>query len=164
METDLHLPDVSIEKINWSGQLELFPVTAGGVLEEINLTNAMGTLLFEKGFLSFDPVARGDLTPAEAAELEFVGTLFSSGLPLAYIERMLAELEPPFSYSIHDCYWDWRASKWRPLPSPPPSDQVTDQYLETCFFEGDEFRLVELRDKIEDMLFRISDSLRKENE
>jgi hypothetical protein len=153
-----------VRKIAWSGQLELFPVTAAGVLEEIGLSSAMGTLLFDKKFLGFDPTTRGDLTPAEAAELEFVGTLFASGLPLPYIERMFSGLEPPYSYSIHDCYWDWRASSWRPLPTPPPADEFIEEHLDDLYFDGNAFRLVELRDRIEDMLFKMNESERIDEE
>lgn len=146
----------NIQKFNWSGQLELFPMTAGAVLAEVGITAAMGTLLYEKAFLSFDPPAKSELTPAEAAELEFVGTLFSSGLPLTFIEKMLSGLDAPFSYSIHDSYWDFRAARWRPLPCPPPLDESASKYLEECFFENNSAKLIELHDRIEDMLYKMN--------
>lgn len=150
--------ETGLQKIGWSGQLELFPVTAAGVLEDIGLPSAMGTLLVEKGFLSFDPSGRADLTPAEAAELEFVGTLFASGLTLPFIEKMLTDLEPPYSYSIHDIYWDWRSVCWRGLPTPPPGEEAAHDHIGDLYFDGDAFRLVELRDRIEDMLYRMNES------
>jgi len=146
-----------IRKIDWSGQLELFPVTAKAVMEEIDLTPAMGTILYEKTFLSFDPAAKGELTPAEVAELEFVGTLFVSGVNLDFIEKMLDELEPPYCYSIHDSYWEWRTNRWHSLPTPPSPESVVEAYIQEKFFDGDALPLVELKDKIEDMLYRLGD-------
>lgn len=161
METTIP-EEAVVQKIGWTGQLELFPVTASGVLKEIGLPAAMGTLLFDKGFLGFDPTSTNDLTPAEAAELEFVGSLFASGLTMPFIEGMLADLEEPYSYSIHDIYWDWRNANWRNLPTPPPGDETVEEYISQCYFDNDAFRLIEIRDRIEDMLFRMNESERLE--
>jgi len=163
MDTTLQESGV-IQKISWNGQLDLFPITAQAVMNEIGLSPAYGTILYEKDFLGFDPASRGELTPAETAELEFVGSLFASGIPLTFIERMLSDLDAPFSYSIHDCYWNWRTARWRPLPTPAPQEQVVEEFVDECYFENDAFRLVELRDRIEDMLYKMNDRGRIEAE
>jgi hypothetical protein len=71
-------------------------------------------VLYEKGWLSWQPDQNRQVTTLELAELKFLfGISFISGLPDTLVASMLAQLKKPYYYS-HDCiFWDFSTARWR---------------------------------------------------
>jgi hypothetical protein len=102
-----------IKKIPYSftSQFELFP-TPWEKLYSITMQQA--NLLFQKGYLSFDPTAHSELHRFEIDEMWFLKKLFyDSGLPEVYVLTMFAQLQKPYYYSLRDIYWDFEDLCWK---------------------------------------------------
>jgi len=130
----------------------LFAIVPRDVARQIGLNWASALWLHERGFLSYDPAAKPDLTVEEETELVFLGELVVAGCDEGMLNRLLAELERPYCLKHSDVYFDWRAECWLRFPAPEAESEEemdADSHIEWLRELEDLDGLKRLRDEID---------------
>lgn len=132
-------------------QLALFPTTPRGVCEDIGLNWIAARRLHRLGHLSYDPANVDVLDTAQDAELRFVGTLVVAGCDEEQLQRLLANLTAPHSYSHESAYYHWSSGSWLALNEASP-DETFDCWLERAVADGDAAELGRAGERIRSVL------------
>lgn len=127
-------------------QDSLFPYDLNEILIKHSLSIASVSQLYEDDYLSFDPSEKSELNAFEYYELDFVCSLFNSGLSLDSIKTLLSKLAKPYSYNISNVYFDFNSKDWVriPIPVEPSIEALIDNLIEEEDFE----RLEDIFNKI----------------
>lgn len=123
--------------INRIEQDSLFPYDLTETLNKHSLSIASITQLYEDAYLSFNPSAKSELNAFEYYELDFVCSLFTSGMSLDSIKTLLSKLDKPFSYNISNVYFDFKSKDWQkiPVPAEPVIEDLINNLIEEEDFE-----------------------------
>lgn len=113
-------------------QESLFPYNTNEILNELSVSLAAATQLFEGGFLSFDPAEIEELNALEYYELYFVCRLFNSGLSSESVKTLLSKLDKPYCYDITKVYYAFKNKEWEmiPIPEEPSIEELIDNIIE----------------------------------
>lgn len=127
-------------------QDSLFPYEFVEILNKYSLSIASVTQLYEDDYISFDPSEKSELNAFEYYELDFVCSLFNSGLSLDSIKTLLSKLAKPYSYNISNVYFDFNSKDWVriPIPVEPSIEALIDNLIDEEDFE----RLEDIFNKI----------------
>ena len=127
-------------------QDSLFPYEFVEILNKYSLSIASVTQLYEDDYISFDPSEKSALNAFEYYELDFVCSLFNSGLSLDSIKTLLSKLAKPYSYNISNVYFDFNSKDWVriPIPVEPSIEALIDNLIDEEDFE----RLEDIFNKI----------------
>ena len=106
----------------------------------------------ERGLLSFDPHETAEFDERHRLEVTFLAGLVRSGLPDAWIDRVLDGLPKPYCYDPHETFYSFTGGCWVTLPAEPDHQDVTDQYLRDLADAEDWEALQALRACIDDLL------------
>jgi hypothetical protein len=162
--------DVELARVSPDGEENhptLFPVaaftrpppTSDDICKSIGLNRWGAQQLHLSGWLSFDPKAVRELTPAQAAELRFLGTLVAAGCDQGLLKQMLMGLRKPYAYRLDLLYYDWIGREWRLLPLETSRRDQLEHWLEELEDRADTDKLQRLRDMVEDHLRAVRRSL-----
>ena len=110
-----------------NSQESLFNTSVDELLKQYKITPAIVTMWYKSGYLSFDPLAYGDLNERQEIEFHFIGSLFKSGLSLISVESLLARLEKPYRYDLQSVYFDFIKNDWEyQLRIPEVEEQIEE--------------------------------------
>jgi hypothetical protein len=123
--------------------------TPRALCDRIGLNWLAAVTLHRERWLSFDPAAVARLSPAQRAELMFVGTLVTSGCDHGMLRRLLADLNPPYAYRIDRVYYDWNARTWRMLGTFDGLEDGFEEWVDELVAWREIDRIVRLRDGLE---------------
>ncbi|MBL7110196.1 MAG: hypothetical protein ISS11_08165, partial [Candidatus Marinimicrobia bacterium] len=97
-------------------QLSIFNAQTNVLLEKFKIQPATVKNWFNSGYLSFNPMSFDELNSEHEIELEFIASLFNSGITLESIDKMLDKLNKPFRYSFRSVYFNFLNNEWNYLP------------------------------------------------
>ena len=97
-------------------QISLFNTSADEILKRFNLKPAIIEGWFKSGYLSFNPFSFDELNTEQEIEVEFIASLFNSGLKLSSINALLDKLEKPYRYDLRNVYFNFLKNDWEYLP------------------------------------------------
>ena len=128
----------------------LFPYELVEILNKHSLSIATVTQLYEDDYLSFDPSEKTELNAFEYYELDFVCSLFTSGMSLDSIKTLLSKLDKPYCYDISNVYFNFNSKDWEkiPVPEEPEVEDMINNLIEEEDFE----RLEEVFNKIKTVI------------
>lgn len=128
----------------------LFPYELVEILNKHSLSIATVTQLYEDDYLSFDPSEKSELNAFEYYELDFVCSLFTSGMSLDSIKTLLSKLNKPYCYDISKVYFDFNSKNWAliPVPEEPDFEDLINNIIEDEDFD----RLEEIKDRLTKIL------------
>jgi len=131
-------------------QDSLFPYDLNEILIKHSLSIASVSQLYEDDYLSFDPSEKSELNAFEYYELDFVCSLFTSGMSLDSIKTLLLKLNKPYCYDISKVYFDFTSKNWEiiPVPAVPEVEDLINNLIEDEDFE----RLKEIKDRLTKIL------------
>ncbi len=118
----------------------------------IGLNWAMAEELFEKNFLSHEPVI--DEFPNDEAqkELIFIGTMISAGITLDILRFVTSSLQSPFAYKHSDIYFDWTNGRWLDKPQHEDPWEVAVAHIDELAGSKDIDSLIELKNYTEEAI------------
>ncbi|HMN25192.1 MAG TPA: hypothetical protein PKE38_11855 [Ignavibacteriaceae bacterium] len=131
-------------------QDSLFPYDLIETLKKHSLSIASVTQLYEDNYLSFDPSEKTELNSFEFYELDFVCSLFTSGISLDSIKTLLSKLDKPHSYNISKVYFDFNSKDWVKIPI--PAEPEVEDLINNLIQEEDFERLTEIQARIKEAL------------
>lgn len=121
------------------------PVAPRSLCALINLNWMAAVRLFEGNLLSFDPATVPELTPAQEAELRFLGGLVVAGCDESLMRHLLADLVKPYAYRLDRLYYDWEARAWQICPTAPERETQFEAWVEQLVDAGQMSMLESLR-------------------
>lgn len=128
-------------------QESLFSHNLEETLNELSISIATATQLFEDGYLSLDPSKRTELNEFDYQELRFISSLFNSELSLESVKTLLSKLEKPYYYDISKVYFNFKNKEWEMIPV--PEEPSAEDLIEGLIEEEDFDRLIEMGDRIQ---------------
>jgi len=140
-----------------NAQRVLFPDELPVVLAALRVSEDALGRWHTRGCVSFGPERRTALEPQDVNEIRLVRDVERSGLSDAYIGELLEQLPRPLNVSLDEVAysfslgWVWAG----PEPEPDPNDVVdqhVDVWLEDLAASENHSRLVELRDRIDQLV------------
>ena len=97
----------------------LLPTDCRDLCDRLGLSWTRACLLYERGFLSFDPAEHCELrSDGMIQELSFLGTLVAAGCDESLLRILLRDLIPPYGYDITSMAFDWSRLVWVRKPDP----------------------------------------------
>lgn len=131
-------------------QDSLFPYDLVEILSKHSLSIASVTQFYEDEYLSFDPSEKTELNAFEYYELDFVCSLFTSGMSLDSIKTLLSKLDKPYCYDISNVYFNFNSKDWEkiPVPAEPEIEDLINNLIEEEDFE----RLVAIQVRVKEAL------------
>ena len=111
------------------------------VCEALGLNWLAAQHLYQRKRLSFDPAAVASVTPAQEAELAFLGTLVTGGCDEGLLSKMLGGLRRPYAYRLDRLYYDWQKQCWQPLPRAEDYRERFEHWLDELVEHGEGARL-----------------------
>lgn len=107
-----------------SEQLALFPFAdTFQTIKKSGLSLSQVEMLFNEGFISFNPVKLKNFNEEQHIEFVFVSALAVSNQTLFSLKSMLEKIEKPYLYSHEQIYYNFSTKEWETLP------EKTDQAL-----------------------------------
>lgn len=134
-------------------QDSLFPYDLNEILTKHSLSIASVTQFYGDDYLRFDPSEKTALNAFEYYELDFVCSLFTSGMSLDSIKTLLSKLDKPYCYDISEVYFNFNSKDWEkiPVPEEPAVEDLINDLIEEEDFE----RLKNINVHITDILDNI---------
>lgn len=138
-------------------QRTLFPEEPSVVLATLDVSEDELARWHARHWVSFGPERTERLEPWDVHEIQFVRDVVRSGLSDADIARLFGELPRPMNFDptavAYSFTLGWVAAKTERTPEPSEVvDEHLDAWLEELAEAGDKARLLELRDRIGELL------------
>ncbi len=134
-------------------QNTLFSYNTKEILNELLISPAIIAQLWNDGYLSFNPSEKDELNAFEYYELNFVSTLFNSGISLNSIKCFLSTLDKPYCYDISKLYFNFINREWEMLPV--PEEQSAEELVEDIIAEENVEKLFIIQERINEYLVKI---------
>lgn len=124
----------------------LFNYTINDLTALFKAPTSTYSLWHQTGYLSFDPASRQEFSETEFQEFRFITTLFKSGLPLIFLDKLLAKLKKPYSFDISQIFYNWEKQEWENLNSFTPKNAI--RLIQNLIENNEIEELKELQEKI----------------
>ena len=106
-------------------------------------------MLYDEGFLSFDPETTLIETEAQSWEWDFLVRLLRGGCNRDQLKDMLKNLEAPYCYDIRKIYYDWALKQWRRIPRLKTLAAFVEDAISDTFDDDDINTLWDLYSSVE---------------
>jgi len=138
-----------VEKPQLIPELRFTPYTPRESSEKLGIKWQDVVMLYEEGYLSFDPEKTIIESEEQSLEWDFLARLIAGGCQKDQLALLLKDLEPPYAYDIRRIYFDWAFKKWRTIPRLKSLAAFVEDAIDETFDDDDIDTLYELSSSIE---------------